>query len=77
MIDRPIAIKGGPDEFEAAVIAVVLDHIEAEERAAVNRIAEKSGRLPAWVRAIDPHSGLTPLHQVVLPDWAGESSNLR
>lgn len=68
MIDRPIAIKGGADEFEAAVIAVVLDQIEAEERAAVKRVAEKSGRLPAWIRAIEPHGGLLPRHQFVVPD---------
>lgn len=68
MNDQPIAIKGGADEFEAAVIAVVLDHIEAEERAAVERIAEKSGRLPAWVRATDPHGGLMPRQHVVIPD---------
>jgi hypothetical protein len=68
MTDQTFAIKGGADQFEVAVIAVVLDHIEAEERAAVRRIAEKSGRLPAWVRAVDPHGGLIHLHQVVIPD---------
>jgi hypothetical protein len=66
--EQSIAIKGGADEFEAAVIAVVLDHIEAEERAAVSRIAEKSGRLPAWVRVVDPHGGLIPRQPVVIPD---------
>lgn len=68
MTEQPFAIKGSADEFEAAVIAVVLDHIEADERAAVKRIAEKSGNLPAWVRAVDPHGGLMPRHQVVTPD---------
>ncbi len=68
MIDRSVAIKGGADEFEAAVIAVVLDRIAAEEQAAVERRVEESGRLSAWRRAIDPHGGLTPRHQVVIPD---------
>lgn len=60
MTDQPIAIRGGADEFEAAVIAVVLDHIAAEEQAAVRRRAEQSGRLPAWMRAIDPTAGSPP-----------------
>lgn len=67
MIDLGFEIKGGADEFEAAVIAVVLDHISAEERAAVERIAAESG-LSAWKRAVDPHGGLSPPHQVVIPD---------
>jgi len=68
MTDQPFAIKGGADQFEAAVIAVVLDRIEAEERAAGQRIAERSGRLSAWVRAVDPHGGLSRRHQGVIPD---------
>lgn len=50
----PIHIKGGASEFEAAVIAVVLDHVAAEEKA---RAAGRNGngnRVPAWVRALSP-----------------------
>lgn len=68
MTDQAFAIRGGADEFEAAVIAVVLDRIAAEERAAVTRRAEASGRLTAWMRVIDSHGGLSPRHQVVKPD---------
>lgn len=68
MTDQPFAIKGGADQFEAAVIAVVLDRIEAEERAAGQRIAERSGRLPAWLRVVDPHGGLSRRHRTVTPD---------
>lgn len=68
MTDQALAIRGGADEFQAAVIAVVLDHIAAEERAAMVRRAEDSMRLTAWVRALDPHGGLSPRHQVVIPD---------
>jgi hypothetical protein len=68
MTDLGFEIKGGADEFEAAVIAVVLDYIAAEERAAIERRAAESGSLSAWKRAIDPHGGLIPRHQVVIPD---------
>jgi hypothetical protein len=50
----PIDIKGGASEFEAAVIAVVLDHFAAEEKA---RAAGRNGngnRVPDWVRALRP-----------------------
>lgn len=68
MTDLGFEIKGGADEFEAAVIAVVLDRIAAEERAAVERMVAESGRLSAWKRVIDPHGGLIPRQQVVIPD---------
>jgi hypothetical protein len=47
-----VEIKGGATEFEAAVIAIVLDHVQREEEAA--RQGRRSGGpgLPAWVRAI-------------------------
>jgi hypothetical protein len=46
-----IRIKGGAGEFEAALIAVVLDHITREEDA-VRRTPPGGGRgLPAWIRA--------------------------
>lgn len=47
-----VRIKGGAGEFEAAVIAVVLDRIAAEQ-AALDQGGPTDRRLPAWVRAID------------------------
>lgn len=54
----PMEIKGGAGEFEAAVIAVVLDRIAIEEREA-QQGRKRTNQLPAWVRAIrqDPHPG--------------------
>ena len=68
MTDLSFAVKGGASEFEAAVIAVVLDHIESGEQAEIRRVAQKSGRLSAWMRVVDPHGGLLPRHQVIIPD---------
>lgn len=51
-------IKGRPTEFEAAVIAVVLDRIAQEEQEAADRQARTSPVLAAWVRAMrvaQPH----------------------
>lgn len=53
-MNRPFDIKGGASEFEAAVIAVVLDHVAAEEKA---RAAGRNGndnRVPGWIRALSP-----------------------
>ena len=44
-------IRGRPSEFEAAVIAVVLDRIAQEEQEAADRQALTSPVLPPWVRA--------------------------
>jgi hypothetical protein len=41
-------IKGGAGEFEAAVIAVVLDHLTREESAS-QRGPEPDRSLPTWV----------------------------
>lgn len=49
-----IEIKGGAGEFEAAVIAVVLDQIAREETAARQRRGGRKPGLPAWVRAVRP-----------------------
>lgn len=49
-----IEIKGGADEFEAAVIAVVIDRIAREEEAARRGVGTRKPGLPAWVRAIMP-----------------------
>ena len=49
-----IEIKGGAGEFEAAVIAIVLDHLAREENAARQRRSSSGPGLPAWVRAAPP-----------------------
>lgn len=53
MADR-MEIRGGAGEFEAAVIAVVLDQIERDERSAAASAGGRSAGLPAWIRAIRP-----------------------
>ncbi len=47
-----VEIRGRPTEFEAAVIAVVLDRIAREEQEAVERQARTSPVLTPWVRAV-------------------------
>lgn len=47
-----VEIKGGAGIFEAAVIAVVLDHIKAEEKAKQTSRDSYENRLPAWVRVL-------------------------
>lgn len=66
MSDR-VEIKGGAGDFEAAVIAVVLDRIAREESAALQRRGERKRGLSAWVRAIQPGEPQTP-GEVVHPD---------
>ncbi|MFO7298620.1 MAG: hypothetical protein DIU67_000320 [Actinomycetes bacterium] len=46
-----IHIRGGATEFEAAVIAIVIDHLSREE-AAARQGGRPDPRLPAWVRAM-------------------------
>ena len=67
MVDR-IDIKGGADEFEAAVIIAVIEEISRE-----NRIAgEGRQSLPdmrfmsSWVRAISGHEPMQP-REIVRP----------
>jgi hypothetical protein len=55
-----IEITGGAGEFEAAVIAVVLDHIAEEERAAREGRTKADSGLPAWVRALDTDEDESP-----------------
>ncbi len=47
MTDR-VDIKGGAGEFEAAVIAVVLDHLAREEEARAKE-PDPDRSLPPWV----------------------------
>lgn len=47
-----VEIRGRPSEFEAAVIAVVLDQIAQDEQAAVERQSRTSPVLGAWMKAV-------------------------
>jgi len=65
-----VRIKGGADEFEAAVIAVVLDQIAREEKTALEgRKSQPDGRfISAWVRAaLLPDDPVIP-RETVIPD---------
>ncbi len=53
-------IRGGADEFEAAVIAVVLDQISRDEKARSTRRPDRSSSLPAWVRITRPDESQHP-----------------
>lgn len=53
-MNGPIEIRGGAGEFEAAVIAVVLDHVSAVEKAGAARRSADDNRVPRWVRALSP-----------------------
>jgi len=60
-------IKGGAEEFEAAVIAVVIDRIAFEEEAARRGRPDQLPGLSAWVRALAPEEPNMP-REVVAPD---------
>lgn len=54
-----VETRGGAGEFEAAVIAVVLDRIAEEEKAA--RQAGPPSRIPDWMRVYRPENPAHPL----------------
>lgn len=57
-----VEIRGGAGEFEAAVIAVVLDRIARDEAAARQGKGGPSGPgLSAWVRALLPEQPHAPI----------------
>jgi len=60
-------IKGGAGEFDAAVIAVVLDQIARDEATASQTRGRPRPGLPAWVRVILPDEPRTP-GDIVYPD---------
>lgn len=64
---KDVEIKGGASEFEAAVVAVVLDRISREETAARQHRGDRGPGLPAWVRAIMPPDTRRPW-EAVRPD---------
>lgn len=56
-----VEIRGGAGEFEAAVIAIVLDHIARQQSEAAARARFTYSDLPAWVKAqpqLTPGQGL-------------------
>jgi hypothetical protein len=55
-----LEIKGGAGEFEAAVIAVVIDRISREEMAARQGRGGGEPALSAWVRALAPEKPGVP-----------------
>jgi hypothetical protein len=55
-----VEIRGGAGEFDAAVIAVVLDRISEEERAARQGAPRLSNALPPWVLAGRPEEPNMP-----------------
>jgi hypothetical protein len=55
-----IEIRGGATEFEAALIAVVLDRVAEEERVARQAPKDGSRPLPAWVLAGRPEEPNMP-----------------
>jgi len=59
-----IEIKGGAGEFEAAVIAVVIDRIAREDAAARQRRGGSKSGLPAWVLAVQNEDPRVPRDQV-------------
>ena len=56
-----IHIKGGAGEFEAAVIAVVLDQIAVEEKHIQESRPEPNIGVSRWMRAIHPEEPDSPL----------------
>lgn len=63
-----IEIQGGADEFEAAVVAVVIDRI-AREEASARQVGGRVPReaIPAWVRAVHYEDPSQP-REIVRPD---------
>ena len=55
-----VEIKGADGEFEAAVIALVLDKIAREEKQALQGSTDGGPRLSAWVRALLPEEPNMP-----------------
>jgi hypothetical protein len=63
-VNRDIEIKGGAGEFEATVIAVVIDRISREEEAARQGRGRGEPGMSAWVRAIAHEDPRLPRDQV-------------
>jgi hypothetical protein len=66
MVER-FEIKGGAGEFEAGVVAIVLDHLKGEEEAARSAVPRVTNDIPAWVRAMPQTAPGQPV-PLVTPD---------
>lgn len=66
-MNRDFEIRGGAGEFDAAVVAVVLDRIARDDDAARQTRGRRRPGLSAWVRAIMPDEPLSP-GEIVYPD---------
>lgn len=62
-----LKIKGGAGEFEAAVVAVVLDRIARDEKAARESRGKPKNGLPAWVRVTQRVEPKNP-QDIIRPD---------
>jgi hypothetical protein len=62
-----VEIKGGAGEFEAVVIAVVIDRITRDENAARQWRGGHGPGLPAWVRSVQPGDPDRP-REIVWPE---------
>lgn len=51
---QPAEIRGGATEFEAAVVAALLDHMAQTEKTASKARSTPDTSLPAWVHALHP-----------------------
>ncbi len=63
-----VDIRGGAGEFEAAVIAVVLDEIARQERRGAEGRPVASSLMPAWIRALSPRDEPNMPREAVWPD---------
>jgi hypothetical protein len=63
---KGLQIRGGASQFEAALIAVVLDRIAEEERVARQAPKDGSRPLPAWMMAARPEEPNMP-REIVKP----------
>ena len=66
-MSRDFDIKGGAGQFEAAVIAVVIDRIAREETAARQGLGRPMPGLSAWVRVLAPDEPRSP-RDMIIPD---------
>lgn len=63
-----VQIKGGASEFEAAVIAVVLNQVALDHKRAAEGKGEASPGLSAWIRALAPQEDPSMPRDLPWPD---------
>lgn len=67
MVER-MEIRGGAGEFEAALIAVVVDEIARRENQSARGKGNTSPLMPAWIRALWAPDDPNVPRDVVRPD---------